>query len=453
MQAVPPIESKSKVDIRIQTFRAFAPTDAGCDIGAQLNNDNNDRLSFAYNTLPYYVFPDEAFGFSVNTQFAQNFHGIFLDSCGTINGDNFTSEDKTAIFLNRMITTISCFLHASGQTHFKPLRYFTATLKNTPITGDFLNRKPDIAVVRLVNGNYPQKEKLQWNDVQALAEQTISEDPPARMADTIIDKNYLMFCAQPERNYIINLCIVKKGFFLIVSDHVGQIETDRLAFDQPSDVISLLRVVMGIAFLPDKWLGIDDTIIRRVNRTPFSDNFEKMYPVFQSTFIEPNLSVFYPRSDIGNPFAITTEEGECDFDTISIGDTTYKVVSLLFQSYALIGRATKVFLVKFPDGREGVLKDSFVTTDRSTEASILKDLTIPFGPELVNHCVFEDTNFFRRSLKIPAQNWEVRQKRRTVTFPAGVHISEFTSLWELMVAFLDVAVGMSCLVINSLCLF
>lgn len=274
------------------------------------------------------------------------------------------------------------------------------------------------------------------------------------MGDTIIDKNYLMFCAQPERDFIINLCFVKKGFFVIVSDHVGQIESDHLAFDRPSDVLILLRMVMGIAFLLDKWLGIDDTVIPRVCKKPSSDKFEKLYPEFKSTFVEPNISFLHPlQLDFGKLFAITTEKGECEFDTISIDGRTYKVVSLLFQSYALIGRVTKVFLVKFPDGREGVLKDSFVTFDRSTEASILKDLTIPFGPELVDHCVFEDTSFFRKSLKTPPQNREVRQKRRTVMFPAGVHISEFTSLWELMVTFLDVAVSMSCLVINSLRLF
>jgi hypothetical protein len=37
---------------------------------------------------------------------------------------------------------------------------------------------------------------------------------------------------------------------------------------------------------------------------------------------------------------------------------------------------------------------------------------------------------------------ERREKRRVVTYPAGVHISDFSSLWELLVAFLDVVIGM-----------
>jgi len=146
----------------IQALRALDPNGAdGCDIGVQLNKDNQDRLSFAYNTLPSFLFPDSAFGFTVDAAFVRNFNHIILDSRRTIKEDNFSSEDQTANFLNRMITTVSCCLHALGQTHIKPLRYFTARQKNTPII-NFLNRKPDIAAVRLV-GEYPQQEKLEWS--------------------------------------------------------------------------------------------------------------------------------------------------------------------------------------------------------------------------------------------------------------------------------------------------
>ena len=99
--------------------------------------------------------------------------------------------------------------------------------------------------------------------------------------------------------------------------------------------------------------------------------------------------------------------------------------------------------MQFKDGGEGVLKDSFIMSNRPTEESIPNGLTIPFGPDIINHCILGDTVTFRESLLSPAKLLETQQKRRIVTYPAGVHISNFTSLWELMVAFLDVTVVMS----------
>ena len=82
-------------------------------------------------------------------------------------------------------------------------------------------------------------------------------------------------------------------------------------------------------------------------------------------------------------------------------------------------------------------------SNRPTEESILNGLTIPFGPDIINHCILGDTVTFQESLLSPAKFPETWQKRRIVTYPAGVHISNFTSLWDLMVTFLDVTVGMS----------
>jgi hypothetical protein len=280
------------------------------------------------------------------------------------------------------------------------------------------------------------------------------------MGKTVTEKNYLMFNVQPEKNFIINMCITKFGFAVVVSDRVGQIETDLFSFDRSTQALLFLRMIMGFAFLPDKWLGIDVTIIRRVHGRESSspETFRSLHPPFKSKFNNPWLTIINsPLAPyMGKPLAITTEaakDDECpDFDTIAIGIKTYKVLSVIFESLAFIGRATRVFLVRFEDGREGVLKDSFITVDRVSEHSILKKGPIPFGPEIIDHFIFEDTNIFRKSLLKPAEIPEVREKRRVVTYPAGVHISDFTSLWELMVAFLDVTVGMSCLVINSLCL-
>ena len=111
---------------------------------------------------------------------------------------------------------------------------------------------------------------------------------------------------------------------------------------------------------------------------------------------------------------ITTEEAQSDkcteFNTIAIGGNTYKVLSVIFQFLAFIGQVTKVFLVQFEDGQEGVLKDSFITSNRPTEESILNGLTIPFGPDIIDHCILGDTVTFRESLLSPAKLLETWQK-------------------------------------------
>ena len=114
------------------------------------------------------------------------------------------------------------------------------------------------------------------------------------------------------------------------------------------------------------------------------------------------------------------------------------MICLLFRSQTLIGRATRAFLVEFRDGRRGVLKDSWITTDRESEADFLKGLNIPYGPDLIDQCKLRTTDIFRKYAIVGSEVKECREKRRIVTYPAGVHISDFSSLLELMFAFFDI---------------
>ena len=140
------------------------------------------------------------------------------------------------------------------------------------------------------------------------------------------------------------------------------------------------------------------------------------------------------------------DEGDNGIVSILINDKTYKVVWLLFQTQTLIGRATKAFLVKLPDGSLGVLKDSWILSMRADEANFLKGLDIPFGPQLIDHCVFRKTSTFWDNPINKCLKMECQEKRCILTYPAGIHISDFSCLWELMVALLDVVVCM----INSM---
>ena len=176
-----------------------------------------------------------------------------------------------------------------------------------------------------------------------------------------------------------------------------------------------------------------------------------VYPFFDYNILNPNIRLFAPDS----PTTITppttskpnpNDEGDNEIVSISINDKTYKVVRLLFQTQTLIGRATKAFLVKLPDGSLGVLKDSWISSTRADEANFLKGLNILFGLRLIDHCVLRKTGTFQDNPINRCLKMECQEKWRILTYPAGIHISDFSCLWELTVALLDIVVCM----INSM---
>ena len=409
------------------------------------------------------LFPENAFGFPITSQFiGEHFRGKFLNKSNLIDPDNFADDNRAAVFLNRMISTITCFLHTRNQSDvndIRPLRYFTAVHSKKPVPGSAIKRKPDLMLVRLAGDGTISNEALHWDDAQGLVEQTCENKVPIRMTESIISKAYLTFCAQPERDFVITLCIIKNGFRVIVTDRTGSVETKLINFADSSSTIHFLRVVMGLAFLPDKYIGVDPTIIRRVRPSESGTKFEEQYPPYSNKFSTLSVAIHTlngpPSWRIPNPLAITTEPAPAGFDknisSVSIDSTVYPVVSVIFESKSLVGRSTKVFLVELPDGSKAVVKDSWVTIDREAEATFLQGLNIPFGPNLIKGAVLRDTDDIRKHISQSPIIFERRQKRRVATDPAGVHISDFTSLWELMVALLDIVIG-TCEVFYGFCL-
>jgi hypothetical protein len=457
--------AKKVYTIRIQSNR-FHDDDGSYsahEINKLIKRDLSRRATEAAKDLPGIIFPDTAFGFPINDQFVQNFYGSFLSNFGVLDPTNFGDETKTATFLNRMISTIAHFLDATEKVSLKPLRYFTAANSNKPLKGNSMKRKPDIILIRLIDGYLRDSGTIEWHDVQALIEHTCEKKPPQRLPDTTSIKSYISICSQPERDFVICLCMTGTGFHIVITDHVGQVETDVIPFDH---TLAFIRIMMGLAFLPDSLIGIDTTITRYETGKPSKVAFASEYRHFpyvprqvtRTRAQRPKIVLLSPESDHESdsgssvdglstvtsiiPTSIDVSRSPGDFGTISIGPSIYRVVCVLFNSQTLIGRATKVFLVQLPDNRYAALKDSWITVDRAQEAEFLQGLHIPFGPELINHRVLRNTNIFRKYPVKPSAITEIREKRRVVMYPAGVHISDFTSLWELLVAFLDVVIGM-----------
>ncbi|KAF8336054.1 hypothetical protein F5887DRAFT_1078905 [Amanita rubescens] len=400
------------------------------------------------------LFPDDAFGFPISAKFmGEHFQGKFLNDSNLIDPDNFADESRTSVFLNRMISTITCFLRTRNQSNvndIRPLRYFTAIHSTKPVLGSAMKRKPDLMLIRLAGDGIISNKSLYWHDAQGLVEQTLESRVPIRMTESIISKAYLTFCAQPERDFVTTLCITREGFRVIVVDHTGSVETELISFADRSSTIPFIRVVMGLAFLPDKYIGIDTTIIRRVRPSESGTKFEEQYPPYNNKFstlsvVIDTLNGPIPSWRTPNPLAITTEPAPAGFDknicSVSIDSTVYRVISIIFESKSLIGRSTKVFLVELPDGGKAVVKDSWITIDRLKEATFLEGLHIPFGPNLLKDTVLRDTDDIRKHISKMAIIFERRQKRRIAIDPTGVHISDFSSLWELMVALLDTVIA------------
>jgi len=191
---------------------------------------------------------------------------------------------------------------------------------------------------------------------------------------------------------------------------------------------------MGLAFLPDDLLGIDTSIIRRdlgqSNNIKFEDEY-KPYPNkhhIQHVSLDFDLKIQQPN------LGITLERAPPGFDEdishIMVYDRPYKVIRLLFRTQTLIGRATKVFLVECENGAHAIVKDSWILSDKAMESSFLNGLQIPFGPSLIQSCDLRKTDYLRsyNYLIKPLTLNDNRIKQRIMTSPAGVHISDFSSL-------------------------
>jgi hypothetical protein len=210
------------------------------------------------------LFPNDAFGFPINMRFIRNFYGSFLNPSGFLDLANFSDDASTSKFLNQMIATIANFLRSTKQhpvENIRPLRYFASCHSKKPVVGTQMKRMPDIMLLRLIDG-CTRNGPMSWDELQALVEHTTAQKPTIRTVESTIAKDYLSLCAQPERNFFINLLFTGEGFHIVIADRTGLLETDVIPFDRISSIVSLVRMVMGLAFLPDPFLGIDQTVTR-----------------------------------------------------------------------------------------------------------------------------------------------------------------------------------------------
>jgi hypothetical protein len=131
-------------------------------------------------------------------------------------------------------------------------------------------------LIHLVNG-CSQDKTVHWVDAQALAETTFKTGPPMCMKETMVTKNYLIFCSQAERDFLITLCFTSSSFFISLMDHSGIIEMSLIDFSHQTNTIIFLPIIIGLAFLPDQFLGVDTTVTCHDIGVSSNIKFEQAY--------------------------------------------------------------------------------------------------------------------------------------------------------------------------------
>ncbi|TDL15327.1 hypothetical protein BD410DRAFT_691355, partial [Rickenella mellea] len=170
------------------------------------------------------------------------------------------------------------------------------------------------------------------------------------------------------------------------------------SFDVHEQPELFLRVAIGILFLPDAYLGYDQTV------------------------------------DLIN-------------NEIYVKGMKYQIDSIIYQEPSLRGRGTICFKV-YVNGKLYVIKDSWVDMSRAVkEWELLDEIKgIANVAEVIDHEVVqigndEDSTARDLNLVTTSHNVEIRNHVRMVISPYGSHIYQFRSKKELLHAFIDVIKG------------
>lgn len=290
-----------------------------------------------------------------------------------------------------------------------PPRKWTAKYHDTPVPHENCKRKPDGALMNTANAD--STEKNGWETIFALAELKTgvnSQKPEEKLAHSA----RLVFGAQPDRVYVLGVTVHNNILSFVVFNRGGLFISDR--FDVHTNPERLIRIVGGMMFADRKHMGFDPTMkLTRVNE------------------LEPF-----------NPY-------------ITVDGDSYDIVDTIYIECVIRGRATVCFKVKGKGGKVFVVKSGWVDVSRrEKEPAILKELKgVPGITEMISfeqlaastsddfeevirrgHMSVDDANEMRKRM-------EMRKQVRVVLTPFASSILKFTSLKELVHAFLTLVEG------------
>ena len=419
------------------------------------------------------------------------------------------TEKGICKWLNHIICDIALALHRRKlddpyQRVMEPLRYWTSHFSSLQIKDEAVHSKPDVALVEMVSGKRMRHKALRWRHILAVTEVTKRSNYHSDMKSTITAKAFLMLLNQPDRIYAPTLAIHGQNWHFTITDREGQIISSLGRFgvspNSEMDTLHFIRIIMALAFLPSHQIGLDKSIVRKdieatalsqddaYRKTTFNNHSARMANGPDTDSVDrvsvgvasPQLGPLGPESrfTIGSSGSsalqsrepsphysfpsITTqpdlenyEDDNLCLSTISVGGICCDVVQELFRANTLVGRATRVWKVKWKDEqgtlRMGVVKDSWIWASHVHEGRFLKDLNnIPNAVRCAAYNVVTGafgidsmTTAFLRQKIHPNDHLihNYHQRQRVLIYPHGVVLSDFRSILELLGILLDIIEG------------
>ncbi|KAL5476841.1 hypothetical protein ACEPAI_3027 [Sanghuangporus weigelae] len=308
-------------------------------------------------------------------------------------------ENEIAGYLNKVLERVRSFLYGTSDGDDDWI--FSSLYADKPIMDEGVCRKPDLVLVRRKSS-----EGFEWKDIRAVAE--IKTNARSLKQIGIDSAKYIreMFGANKARRFALLFSLVDTKMALFKYDRSGALVSKE--FDVHEDPEQFLRVIVGMAFGEDYYLGLDPSFLNKDGKT---------YVTFKGKL--------------------------------------YEFIRVIHLDPVIRSRGTVVILVKDPDtGKLLVIKDQWVDRDRKIkEADILSKLA---GKSLkVNRLVdymviafkigdagdlLDSTEADREEVEDRKKSAiEIRDHYRLLLSPFGDNITKFRSLRELVSAFRDYA--------------
>ena len=345
---------------------------------------------------------------------------------------NFLNDTMDAVegaiggkFLNRQ-WVISLF---QQPVLIRIIRKWVADGANTPLQGSDANRKPDLVLIpaHVASALKP----LDWRDVSAVGEMKICKSSSTMRSSYIevAGKTALLLYAQDGRHSAPSLRFLGNHIILTFFDRGGSLSTAPIDINQnPED---FLRILIGLSCAPLCHIGFDETVITH------ADGKKRVLVAWTGNLVGSEVIMDH----------------------------------VLFISDALHGRGTTIWTAlmhsdpqKAP--RRIVVKDSWIDPLRKfTEGGILAQLNkagvkgVPKliheqqvqgpHPSLPDFKVNQSTHFLRALLSpTKFHHYHVRVLSHLLTEPLGQRIFGFSSLAELLVAFIDYVLSKSLCILH-----
>jgi len=298
------------------------------------------------------------------------------------------------------------------------IRIWVVDGANAPLQGSDTNRKPDL--ILLPADVASSSKPLDWTDVSTVGEMKINKSPNTVKSSYIevAGKTALLLYAQDGQHSAPCLQLLGHHIILMFFDRARSLSTAPIDINQHPEVF--LRILVGLSHAPLCHIGFDETVISEAGG-------------------KKCVLVAWTGDLVGNVVAMD---------------------SLLFISDALHGHGTTVWaaLMHSPNlkpPRRIVVKDSWIDPlQKYTEGRILAKLNkagVKGVPKLIHEQqvqgphpshpdskVNQSTHFLRTLLShIKVSSYHVRVLSWLLTEPFGQRILDFSSLAELLVAFIN----------------